>query len=55
MKTRALGKDLEVSALGFGCMGLRQSYGRPVPREEGVRFGLSGAIRALSQERMVKR
>ena len=37
MQTRALGKSgLEVSALGFGCMGISQSYGRPSSREDGI-------------------
>jgi aryl-alcohol dehydrogenase-like predicted oxidoreductase len=27
---------LEVSALGFGCMGISQSYGRPSSREDGI-------------------
>ena len=37
MQQRTLGKDgLEVSALGFGCMGISQSYGRPSTREEGI-------------------
>jgi len=32
-----LGKSgLEVSALGFGCMGISQSYGRPSSREDGI-------------------
>ena len=36
MKTRTLGQGLEVSAIGYGCMGLSQSY-LPVPtRQEGV-------------------
>jgi aryl-alcohol dehydrogenase-like predicted oxidoreductase len=37
MQKRTLGKSgLEVSALGFGCMGISQSYGRPSSRQDGV-------------------
>lgn len=37
METRTLGKSgLEVSAIGFGCMGISQSYGRPASRADGV-------------------
>ncbi|AWB06615.1 aldo/keto reductase (plasmid) [Azospirillum humicireducens] len=37
MKTRILGKSgLEVSAIGFGCMGLNFSYGHALSREESV-------------------
>jgi aryl-alcohol dehydrogenase-like predicted oxidoreductase len=37
MDPRMLGKSgLEVSALGFGCMGISQSYGRPSSREDGI-------------------
>jgi aryl-alcohol dehydrogenase-like predicted oxidoreductase len=37
MKKRMLGKSgLEVSSLGFGCMGLSQSYGKPKTKEEGI-------------------
>ena len=35
MQTRKLGA-LEVSALGYGCMGLEGTYGRPVPRPEAI-------------------
>jgi len=37
MKKRKLGRgDLEVSAMGLGCMGLSFAYGRAVGREEGI-------------------
>src|SRR5919112_3392317 len=37
MQKRRLGKmGLEVSALGFGCTGISQSYGRPSSRQDGI-------------------
>ncbi len=37
MKKRKLGKSgLEVSALGFGCMGLSANYGPPAERQQGI-------------------
>jgi hypothetical protein len=37
MQKRILGTNgLEVSALGFGCMGISQSYGRPLSRADGI-------------------
>lgn len=37
MKTRMLGKSgLEVSAIGFGCMGLNFAYGPAMPRTEAI-------------------
>src|SRR3954469_9031295 len=37
MQTRTLGSTgLEVSMLGFGCMGISQSYGRPSSRTDGI-------------------
>jgi len=37
MQRRILGRDgLEVSALGFGCMGISFGYGQPATREEGI-------------------
>jgi len=39
MKKRALGRsELEVSALGFGCMGLNTTYGQPLDHADGVRM-----------------
>jgi aryl-alcohol dehydrogenase-like predicted oxidoreductase len=38
MQKRQLGNsNLEVSALGFGCMGLSFGYGPPVDRQQGVK------------------
>ena len=37
MQKRILGTNgLEVSALGFGCMGISQSYGQPLSRTDGI-------------------
>src|SRR6476659_5313198 len=36
MKKRQLGNKLEVSALGFGCMGLSFGYGPAVEKQEGI-------------------
>ncbi len=36
MKTRTLGRGLEVSALGFGCMGLNWAYGQGLGRGEAI-------------------
>src|SRR6185369_12605801 len=39
MQTRQLGKSgLEVSALGFGCMGLSYAYGMPMERGDAVKL-----------------
>ena len=37
MKKRILGKDLEVSAVGLGCMGFTHAYGLPADKEESKR------------------
>jgi aryl-alcohol dehydrogenase-like predicted oxidoreductase len=37
MQKRTLGRGgLDVSALGFGCMGISSSYGRAISREDGI-------------------
>src|SRR6478609_7663965 len=37
MKTRQLGNSpLEVSALGFGCMGLNSGYATSITRDDGI-------------------
>jgi aryl-alcohol dehydrogenase-like predicted oxidoreductase len=33
MKTRTLGQNLKVSALGYGAMGLFHGYGQPTVRQ----------------------
>lgn len=38
MEHRILGKDLEVSEIGIGCMGLSHAYGKPVEKKEGIRL-----------------
>lgn len=34
MRTKTLGRDLEVSAVGLGCMGMSHAYGAPADRKE---------------------
>lgn len=36
MKTRILGKDLTVSAIGLDCMGFSHAYGAPLPEKETI-------------------
>ena len=34
MRKKILGKDLEVSAVGLGCMGMNHAYGAPADKTE---------------------
>lgn len=34
MQSRTLGKDLKVSAVGLGCMGMSHAYGKPADKKE---------------------
>src|ERR1700745_4222083 len=49
MQKRKLGKsNLEVSALGLGCMGLSVSYGPPVDKKEGISLIRSAVERGVT-------
>lgn len=38
MHTRILGKDLLVSAVGFGCMGISHAYGEPMEKKDAIKL-----------------
>src|SRR3954469_24705678 len=49
MKKRVLGKNgLEVSAIGFGCMGLNFGYGSALSKEESVALIRAAAERGVT-------
>src|SRR3954452_180599 len=49
MQKRKLGKSgIEVSALGFGCMGLSANYGPPTERQEGIKIIRAAAERGIT-------
>jgi aryl-alcohol dehydrogenase-like predicted oxidoreductase len=48
MDTRTLGKDLAVSALGFGCMGISFGYAETLDRAAGVKLIREAADRGVT-------
>jgi aryl-alcohol dehydrogenase-like predicted oxidoreductase len=56
MQKRTLGKSgLEVSALGFGCMGISFGYGPTTSREEGIaiiRAAIGGGVTTTKRHRL---
>ena len=38
MNTRTLGRDLQVSAVGLGCMGFSHAYGAPTREEDAIQL-----------------
>jgi Aldo/keto reductase family len=49
MQKRKLGKrNLEISALGLGCMGLSAGYGQPVGKQEGISLIRSAVERGVT-------
>ena len=48
MKTRKLGRDLEVSAIGLGCMGLSLGLGPATDRTEAISVIRSAADRGVT-------
>ena len=49
MQKRKLGRsDLEVSAVGFGCMGLNSSYGRALSKEDAIKLIREAADRGVT-------
>lgn len=44
METRRLGQDLEVTAIGLGCMGFSHGYGKPTDEDEAIKAIDSGCI-----------
>jgi aryl-alcohol dehydrogenase-like predicted oxidoreductase len=49
MKKRKLGKsNLEVSAIGLGCMGLSSAYGKPLDKQQGISLIRAAAERGVT-------
>ncbi|MGH7070727.1 MAG: aldo/keto reductase, partial [Acetobacteraceae bacterium] len=48
MQTRTLGRDLTVSAIGLGCMGMSFSYGPPMEKREAITLIRSAVERGVT-------
>jgi aryl-alcohol dehydrogenase-like predicted oxidoreductase len=48
MEKRTLGRGLEVSAIGLGCMGISQSYGTPLPDADAIRLIRAAADKGIT-------
>ena len=48
MQKRTLGSDLEVSAIGLGCMGMSSSYGLPADKQEMISLIRTAVERGLT-------
>jgi aryl-alcohol dehydrogenase-like predicted oxidoreductase len=54
MQKRKLGRNLEVSAIGLGCMGLSYGFGPAVDKEQGISL-IQGARYPEHLQKMVGR
>jgi aryl-alcohol dehydrogenase-like predicted oxidoreductase len=48
MKKRTLGRNLEVSSIGFGCMGLNFGYSNSLTKDEGIKLIRGAADRGVT-------
>ena len=50
MRKKILGKDLEVSAVGLGCMGMNHAYGAPADKTEIIRKSVEQSLLRLQTD-----
>jgi len=50
MIKRTLGRNLEVTAIGLGCMGLSQSY-PPLGKEKSIRFSCGKFVERMDNNK----